>query len=150
MRFVHIRARSLIPAPPERVYAILADYREGHPRILPPRNFVGLEVERGGKGEGTVIRFRMRVLGRPRSFRAAVSEPRPGRVLVESDPESGTVTTFGVTPAEGARSSIVTIETVARVSAGVPGLIERLLTPMLLRPIYEEELRRLAAVAGEG
>jgi hypothetical protein len=30
-----ISAASLIPAPPERVYATIADYRNGHPHILP-------------------------------------------------------------------------------------------------------------------
>jgi hypothetical protein len=106
-------------------------------------------VERGGRGEGTIIRFTVRLLGKTRSFRASVREPRPGRVLVESDPEAGTVTTFTVTPVAGEPQARVTIETVARAGAGPSGFLERLFAPIVLRSVYEEELRRLAAVAAE-
>jgi hypothetical protein len=53
-----------IPAPPARLYSIIADYRAGHPHILPERFFPGLEVERGGVGAGTVIGFTIAVAGR--------------------------------------------------------------------------------------
>lgn len=149
MRTIRVRAAALIPAPAERVYAILADYREGHPRILPPRNFVGFAVERGGRGEGTTLRCTLRLFGMSRSIRAAVSEPRPGRVLVESDSASGSVTTFTVAPVSGEPAARVTIETVTRVAAGPSGILAQLLVPALLRSVYEEELRRLASVAAE-
>jgi len=42
-------------------------------------------VEEGGIGAGTVIRFQMRILGRLRTFHAAITEPEPGGVLVETD-----------------------------------------------------------------
>ena len=89
-----ISASANIPAPPQRAYSILANYRDEHPRILPPQ-FSNLAVEKGGIGAGTVIRFNMRVFGRKRSFRAAVTEPEPGRVLVETDLDTNrAVTTF--------------------------------------------------------
>jgi hypothetical protein len=147
MRSFRARAAALVPAPAERVYGILADYREGHPRIL-PRAFQDLTVERGGRGEGTVVRFSVRMPGSTRSFRVSVTEPRPGRVLVESDPDAGTVTTFTVTPLSGGRHARVSIETVGRARAGLAGWVESLLVPVLLRPLYAEELRRLADVAG--
>lgn len=147
MRSFRVRVSALVPAPAERVYGLLADYREGHPRIL-PRAFRDLTVERGGRGEGTVVRFSVRTLGSTRSFRASVTEPRPGRVLVESDPDAGTVTTFTVTPLSGGRHARVSIETVGRARAGFAGWVERVLAPALLRPLYAEQLRRLAEVAG--
>lgn len=78
-----VTASALIPARRERVYNILANYREGHPRIL-PKQFSNLVVEQGGLGAGTVIRFQMSVFGRKQTFRAEISEPEPGRVLVET------------------------------------------------------------------
>ena len=38
-------ASALIQAPPQALYAIIADYEHGHPRILPRPPFVSLAVE---------------------------------------------------------------------------------------------------------
>ncbi|HEV2130840.1 MAG TPA: SRPBCC family protein [Longimicrobiaceae bacterium] len=140
-------ASAAIDASPEVVYAIIADYRQGHPQILPEKYFLGLDVEQGGVGAGTVIRCQMRVLGKTHTFRATVSEPEPGRVLAETIPdERGLVTTFTVEPREGGRRSHVTIAT-TWTSRGVQAIVERLLAPRLLRRIYAEELQKLARVA---
>lgn len=142
-----IQESAHIPAPPNVVYGILADYREGHPSILPPRWFTHLHVERGGVGAGTVIRFGMKSGGRVREMRAEVVEPEPGRVLVERGlDERGTVTMFTVEPA-GTGGARVTIRTTWR-AAGFAGFVERLLAPMLLKRVYREELARLAERAG--
>lgn len=144
-----VSASMLVEAPAENVYAIVADYREGHPQILPRKYFTALEVERGGKGEGTVIRFRMRLLGRERTFRAAITEPEPGRVLAETNlNDGGAVTSFVIDPDERGRHSRVTIITELRSTAGLYGLAERFLTAALLRRIYRLELKLLAALAG--
>jgi hypothetical protein len=146
-RTIRVLATRLVAAPPSTVYRILADYRSRHPRILPPRYFSGYEVEHGGVGAGTRIRFRMTLAGSTRNFRAEVSEPEPGRVLVETDLESnGAVTTFTVGPARDSRDSMVTITT-EWVSRGVRGVIERLFAPRLLTQVYAEELRNLDALA---
>ncbi len=140
---------AVIDAPPRVVYGILADYRDGHPQILPTRYFSGLEVERGGRGAGTVIRFEMRTLGTTRSFRGEVTEPEPGRVLVETYEGSGEVTTFTVDPADGGSRSAVTITT-EWTTGGIAGLVQWLLAPPVLRRVYAEELRNLASrAAGE-
>ena len=60
-----------VPAPPAEVYAILADYTEGHPHILPSAYFRNIEVEEGGVGAGTRIRFEMTVLGTSRRVNQA-------------------------------------------------------------------------------
>src|SRR5215204_3004132 len=60
-----VGAAARVNAPARRVYDMIADYRNGHPRIVPPKYFTSLDVEEGGVGDGTVIRFTMRVLGSP-------------------------------------------------------------------------------------
>jgi hypothetical protein len=140
-----VRAEALVDTPAEVAYALIADYRDGHPRILPRPPFVSLDVERGGVGAGTVIRFQMRVFGRTRTFRAEIAEPEPGRVLVETDLDHGAVTTFTVEPAgAGAR---VTISTDLDCRDGLLGRLERFLVTRLLRPTYAREIAQLGAVA---
>jgi hypothetical protein len=136
-----------IGAPAEKVYAILADYREGHPRILPRPPFLILEVEQGGYGEGTVVRCSMRLMGRTRTFRTAISEPEPGRILVETDLSSGFVTTFLVDPCEQGKHCRVTISTELKTRNGLLGKLEGTLTTRFLRPTYVRELDSLAALA---
>ena len=140
-------ASALIHAPPQDLYAIIADYREGHPQILPQPPFVSLDVEQGGTGSGTVIRVHMRVLGRLQMFRSVITEPEPGRVLVETN-DNGYVTTFTVEPRADGQQAYVTIATEMTGRAGILGAVERWLVPRLLRPVYVKELRQLATVAG--
>src|SRR4030095_85973 len=84
MKEVHATASRTIRAEPGIVYAILADYRVGHPSILPQRTFLSLEVEEGGAGAGTVFRLRMKSFGTVREMRAKVAEPKRGRGLIEA------------------------------------------------------------------
>lgn len=136
-----VTASTTMKAPAERIFGMIADYREGHPRILPKRYFTSLEVEEGGRGAGTVIRFQMKVLGQTRAFRAAITEPVPGRVLTETDLDSGLTTTFSVEPLQAAAHARVRITTEGRTQkGGLAGRVERFLTTALLRRIYAEEL----------
>lgn len=145
-RPIWVTATRLVPAPAKRVYAILADYHTGHPQILPARIFRDVCVETGGRGEGTVLRFGMKVFGAVKRFRAAVVEPEPGRVLVERDLSgTGSVTTFTVNPVGSAHAN-VTIETAWTPKGPVP-ILERVLAPILLKRIYAEELLNLEKVA---
>jgi hypothetical protein len=70
-----------IPARRERVYSVIANYHDGHPRIV-PQQFTGMVGEHGGIGAGTIIRFQMSIFGRKQTFRPAITEPEPGHVLV--------------------------------------------------------------------
>ena len=90
----------------------------------------------------------MRVLGKTRTVQADVTEPEPGRILAETDPETGTVTTFTLAPRDGGRRTAVTIDT-TWTRAGVQGLVEWLLAPRLLRQVYVEELSKLARYAAQ-
>ena len=142
-----VSATAEISAPAERIYGLIADYHDGHQRILPKPPFVSLDVEQGGVGAGTIVRFEMRLMGRTQIFRATITEPEPGRVLVETN-DTGQVTTFTVAP-HAAQQSTVTIATATTVRNGVLGTIEGWLTTRLLRPIYLKELAQIAAVAGQ-
>ncbi len=146
MRQVHAEASAVIDARPEEVYLILVDYRDGHPQILPREHFRDLSIEAGGRGTGTIIRFRVRIGTVERSYRMLVSEPEPGRVLVEADIESSLTTTFTVTPVNNDRQTRVQIATEWEASSGLIGLLEQVLTPPMLRRVYYKELRQLAAV----
>jgi hypothetical protein len=142
-----VSASATIPARRERVYSLIANYNDGHPRIL-PRQFTSLVVEQGGVGAGTIIRFQMSVFGKKQTFRATITEPDPGRVLVETDLDAnGAVTTFTVNPGGAPADSQVTISTELRVRSGFLGKIEKTLTTLLLRPLYVKELENLARVA---
>jgi hypothetical protein len=144
-----VSAEAVVNVPTGLAYAIIADYRDGHPHILPRPPFVSLEVEQGGTGAGTVIRFQMRVFDQLRTFRAAISEPEPGRVLVETDLDTGTMTTFTVVPTEDRRKSRVIITTEMETRGGLLGYVEQFLVTRLLRPVYQREIERLGAVASE-
>jgi Polyketide cyclase / dehydrase and lipid transport len=136
MNQIHAEVSKVIEAPPEAVYAVIADYNESHPAILPKHVFSGLVVEQGGVGAGTVVRVTMAAL--VQELQVTVSEPEPGRVLIESG--SGLTTTFAVEPVGAGRSSKVTITADAAPSPGLKGWIEKVVTQALLL----DELRLLA------
>lgn len=144
-----VSVSKLIPSPAERVYDLIADYRDGHARIVPKPYFVSLNVEKGGYGAGTIINFQMKVMGRLQSFHSRITEPEPKRVLVETDMNTGAVTTFTVEPRSDGQQAFVTIATTTDVPNGILGKIQGWLTSQVLQPIYRKELDQLAAVAKE-
>ena len=141
-----VSASALIHAAPEHVYALVADYRDGHTRIIPRPPFVSLEVEEGGTGSGTVIRVGIRMLGKVVHYRAVVTEPEPGRVLLETN-DNGYETSFTVEPRADGRQAHVTIATRMPWRRGPVGALERWLMPRLLRPMFIRELALLDEVA---
>jgi hypothetical protein len=144
MPAIHVSESLEIAAPAARLYDIIADYRNGHPRILPPEYFNSLTVEAGGRGAGTRIRFEMRAFGKINTATAEITEPVPGRELRETVAPD-IVTTFLVEPVTDAVSR-VTITT-AYFKAGWRGWIERVAGTRYLRRVYAAELAQLAQVA---
>lgn len=132
-----------IDAPAAACYGVIADYHVGHPAIVPPRAFGPLIVEEGGTGAGTKIRFTMKALGQERTVRGVVTEPEPDRLLVETYPESGVVTSFRVEP-RGDAACEVTISSTLPSPGGLRGILERWFTRSFLLGLYREELGRLA------
>jgi hypothetical protein len=136
------KATKTISAPAEVIYRIIADYQTNHPRILPKPYFLSLDVERGGFGAGTIVNFKMRLLGRTQFFRSLISEPEPGRSLLEVDLNSGVSTRFDVVPLEEGRSQ-VTISTELKDG----GIVEGFVAKLLLQKIYRQELELLSNLA---
>ena len=65
MGTVRASAERLVDAPADVVYGCIADMRDHHPHFLPPA-FSGFQVESGGVGAGTVVRFTVTAGGRQR------------------------------------------------------------------------------------
>jgi hypothetical protein len=142
-----ITASRSVAASAARVYDIIADYRNGHPNIL-PSNFRNLRIERGGRGAGTVINFEVRAFGQTQTFRHEIEEPEPGRVLVERDTAGPAMTTFTVDRGVTDREARVTIKTEMTTSrSGLLGAIERAMSSAFLKRLYEKELANLEAFA---
>ena len=140
-----ISAERLLDAPAEVVYHCIADYRAHHrPGGFLPDAFTDLRVERGGVGAGTAIIFHVSLAGRTRTMTAEVSEPEPGRVLVETGPHDRTV--FTVEPR--GTQALVRFDTTIE-AGGVEGLMNRLFAPRLMRGLYADELERLERYAQE-
>ncbi len=151
MHTMHVEESGLIQAAPEAIYAVLADYRNGHPHILPKEYFGPLVVEQGGVGAGTVVRGATRVMGAEKPFRLTVEEPEPGRVLVERDAEAGLVTTFTLDPAvahfegvaEGVTITWLRIRTEWTPKPGLAGSLEARATAFFMRRVYRAELKQI-------
>jgi uncharacterized protein YndB with AHSA1/START domain len=144
MNRYRVHSSRSIAAPPGKVYAVLADYRHHHRQILPPEYFRKLEVIAGGTGAGTRTRVEMRILGSKRVFEHVISEPEPGRILVESDVDGSNATTFTVEPADNGASTHLTISTELVARPGIYGALERKLGAVMLRRVYRKEMARLA------
>lgn len=144
MAAINASATGFIDAPAKIVYDIIADYRSGHPRILPPNYFGKLDVLSGGRGAGTKIRFVVKLPFRRRVVAAEIVEPRPGAELRETLAD-GTATTFlvdEVTPAQ----TQVTIQTTLQ-RGGLTGWLAAVLLPAWLKVVYTAQLSLLAKEA---
>jgi hypothetical protein len=147
MQSYEAKASAVVKASAAQVYGILADYHQGHPRIL-PQQFNNVTVTHGGIGAGTQLRFTMTVMGQTHHFQSVVTEPEPGRVLVESNSSATmppSVTTFTVEPLAGVAHCQVTIQTQSR--DGLAGVIERWVSKRFLQGVYAQELALLTAYA---
>jgi hypothetical protein len=147
MGSIRVSAEGRVEAPAETVFGYLADMRGHRPRFLPPA-FSGFQVESGGVGAGTITRFTVNAGGHRRVYRMRVTEPEPGRVLVESDTNSSLVTTTTVTP-DGSASR-VRISTTWDGAAGAGGFFERLFAPRVMQGIYADALERLLRAVRPG
>jgi hypothetical protein len=143
MKTKTVSATKVIDSPADLIYKIIADYRNEHSRILPKQYFQSLEVEEGGVGEGTIIRFQMRIPGKTQSFRALITEPEPGCILLETDLNSNTSTTFTIMSLGNENKAKVTIMSMLKNR----GFIEGFLAQLFLKNIYRQELELLAIAA---
>jgi hypothetical protein len=140
---IHVDASAVINAPAAAIYAVIADYRVGHPAVLPRPAFGDLIVEQGGQGEGTVFRCTMTAFGRSSLLHARVTEPEPGHILLETDIETGQYTNFIFEPLANGTQTRVTFASEFPTRPGFAGLMERLMIPGFARKLYKEELENL-------
>lgn len=145
----HYETVALINAPPREVYAVLADYRHGHPQIVPRDYLRQLEVEAGGYGAGTIIRYRKRLFGLERPGRATIHEPEPGRLLTERETTSSLVMTFAVTPANNGQQTHVQIAARWEPAQTIQGKLEQAFYPYSMRRMFAQELDLLAKFVGK-
>lgn len=139
-------AQRTIDASADKVYQYLADMHL-HARFL-PHPFYDFHVEESGAGTGSVVRFKIKFAGGIRELRMQVTEPEPGRTLVQTDTgDSGLVRTFTVTPR--GQQAQVNITSRFDGQTGVAGLIERIIAPRRLHRVYIKELARLDTYARE-
>lgn len=143
MARVQASAERTVDAPADEVYGYLADMHQ-HPHFLPPA-FSDFQVVEGGVGAGTVTTFAVTAGGRTRNYRMNVTEPVPGRTLVETDANSSLVTTFNVEPQGG--KSLVRIHTSWDGAGGIGGFSEKTFAPGAMRRLYLDELDRLSTYA---
>lgn len=137
-----VEASAVIDARPEDIYAVISDYHVGHPAIVPKPYFEEIKVEKGGQGAGTVIRLKMKIFGQEYNYHQIVTEPEPGRVLVETDINTGQYSKFIVEPV--GKQTQVTIFAHFPGKPGIAGLIEKWMNPLITRQLFKKELRQLA------
>jgi hypothetical protein len=143
MSTVHAEYSEVLNARPQDVYELLVDYVESHPKILPPQ-FREIKVLKGGRGAGTVFTTTVKVMGTTQTFTMDVTEPEPGRLLVETDKAQGVTTSFKIEPADAGRKTRLTIATDSAASLGFAGFMEKLMTPPVQRRIYKQEMKLIA------
>jgi hypothetical protein len=134
---VQASAERVIAAPPTQVYALIADYREGRPKVLPD-SFADWRVEAGGTGAGTEVAYTLNAARRSRSYRLQVTEPRPGSYLHEADTTSSFTQGWKVEP-EGTGTR-VQISCSWQGAGGVGGFFERTFAPKGIGRLYEQIL----------
>ncbi|WP_299558869.1 SRPBCC family protein [uncultured Mycolicibacterium sp.] len=139
---VSASATVLVDAPPEQVLEAVADYRDVRPRIL-TGHYRDYEVLEGGRGAGTVVRWKLQATRtRVRDVRAVVDVA--GRTVIEKDTNSSMITNWTVAPA-GPGSS-VTVKTTWTGAGGIPGVFEAIFAPLGLRRIHQAVLANLKRV----
>lgn len=142
MSRIHVESERVIDAKPEDVYGFLADYQKRQ-HIL-PSSYLDYTLLKGGRGAGTVVRYRLHTARRERPYELHVEEPSRGRVLLERDADSSLVNTWVVSPAADGKQSHVSLTTEWEGSGGVGGFFERTFAPIALRRLYGEMLSKLA------
>ncbi|WP_020501253.1 SRPBCC family protein [Sciscionella marina] len=143
MAQVFVSAQRQIAAEPDAVFAVLSDYAQARKNML-TENFSEYAVREGGKGEGTVVAWKLQAT--KKRVRDCVFEVRAGgeRELVESDRNSSMVTKWAVrAPGEG---STVTVETTWNGAGGIGGFFEKTFAPLGMRKIYEAQLEKLSGI----
>ncbi len=145
MSKIEVKNERVVNAQPAKVYDVIKDYKEKRPLFLTP-NFLDYQVEQGGNGDGTVVRYRLHAARRERPYHIQVNEAVKGQVIQERDTNSSLVTTWTVSPLESGQQSRVSVATEWEGGQGVGGFFERTFAPLGLHRIYDQMLDQLTAL----
>lgn len=148
MKTIHVEASHIIPANIETVYSIIADYHVGHQAILPRPAFQEMQVIEGGYGTGTHIKLHVKVFGQSYYYNQVVSEPEPGRVIRETDVNTGQYSEFTLEPVSDNQTR-VTIVGKMPASSGIKGFLERITQPVIVGGMFKTELKNLEAYVNQ-
>jgi hypothetical protein len=143
MSRISVENEQIVNAEPEKVYAILSDYKNERPRLLTP-NFLDYKVEQGGQGAGTVVSYRLHAANRERPYKMRVSAAQKNELLVEQDENSSLVTKWSLSPFHAGQRTKVQVSTTWEGSSGVGGFFERTFAPLGVRGIYNAMLAKLS------
>lgn len=143
MSTVRAEQTAIIDARPETVYNIIADYEVGHRAILPQPYFEEMTIVKGGRGAGTELRLRIVAFGQTYHYHQIVSEPEPGRVILEKDLDSEQSTRFIIDPVNGGEKTRITIASEFPAQPGFAGIIQRLVQIPFSRRLFKQELQNL-------
>ena len=142
MKPVNIEVSQVIQARAADVYNVIADYEVGHQAILPRPPFDEMIIKKGSFGAGTEIVLHMSGMGLKYTYHQRVSEPEPGRIILETEINTGQWTQFTVDPID-ANTSRVTIKSYMPMKNTVRGFIESLTFPLSVPPVFKKELNLL-------
>jgi len=94
-----------------------------------------------------VIRFQTTLLGQTEDCRSVITEPEPGRVMVETETIRNTVSTFTVNPSavvgRSRGDNFLPLPGLRR----YPGMVERWVAMRLMAPVLSKEIRLLEEYA---
>jgi hypothetical protein len=146
LRF-RVQESSLIEAPADLVYNLIADYKQHHGNIIPPAMFGGMKVVKGsGVGNGTRIACTFRILGKEDTLIMDVSELKGGngeRIIQEIDSKARNITQF-IVEEESSDTCKVTICTdVMRQEGWIAGAIDQFVCTAIMKSWYKKELVQL-------
>ena len=140
---IFVRSERIIEASPGEVFQALSDYETKRPRMLTP-HYLDYVIQQGGRGNGTIIRYRLKAAGRQRPYEMHIEETVKGQILTERDKGSSLVTRWSVLPVAGGQKSKVSIESDWEGGSGIGGFFERTFAPPGLSRIYKDMLMALA------
>jgi ribosome-associated toxin RatA of RatAB toxin-antitoxin module len=143
MKTKHVEVSHVFNATPQELYAIISDFKKGLPSILPKKYFTGWKVEKGGNGAGTIVNVKMTFFGKDQHFRLAVTEPKPGRELVETDTDTGKYTRFTFKPLDDGKRCEITIDSKIPVQNGLLSYFKSLMVANMSKGLYKSELLAL-------
>lgn len=140
MAEIRVAVERVIAAAPERVYRYIADYRQHHGNWLPPE-YSSYRAQAPGDDGASDVFYHLKTGSRERDYHMRVTEPTPGRTVMERDTGSSLEKTWTVEPAGD--ESRVRIETRWQGAGGIGGFFERTFAPRVLSALYAVELKRL-------